>query len=398
MSTLDTLPRVFLLAGRDKRLAQGGPWVYSNEVRMDAEAKALAPGSLVQLIRVDGKPMAVGTFNAHTLIAFRRFGPPGCVVDRAFVAARVRAALALRDRLIPEPFYRLIHAEADGLPGLIADRYGDTMVLQIGTAGMEAMLDDVLAALDEAFAPKAVVLRNDSHARSLEGMKMYVKTARGAIEGPVPVRENGLEFLADPLVGQKTGWFFDQRRNRKMVADLCRTGGAVLDLYCHTGGFAVAAAAAGATSVLAVDRSTPALELARQAAARNGLNGKIAFEHADVFDRIEALGAEGRRFDVVVADPPAFVKARKDLGSGAKGYRKLVRLAAELVAPGGFLFVASCSHNMSPDLFAAEVAKGLSTAGRGGRVLAATGADVDHPVHPHLPETQYLKALLLQVD
>ena len=150
--------------------------------------------------------------------------------------------------------------------------------------------------------------------------------------------------------------------------------------------------------MLSVDRSTPALELARQAAARNGLDGKIAFEHADVFDRIEALGAEGRRFDVVVADPPAFVKARKDLGSGAKGYRKLVRLAAELVAPGGFLFVASCSHNMSPDLFAAEVAKGLSTAGRGGRVLAATGADVDHPVHPHLPETQYLKALLLQVD
>lgn len=398
MTAPDTLPRVFLLAGRDKRLAQGGPWVYSNEVRMDTEAKALPLGALVQLMRVDGKPLAVGMFNPRTLIAFRRLGPPGCAIDRAFVVARVRAALALRDRLIPEPFYRLIHAEADGLPGLVADRYGDTVVLQVGAAGMEVMLDDVLAVFDETFAPKTVVLRNDSHIRTLEGMKLYVKTPRGGVDGPIPMRENGLEFLADPLAGQKTGWFFDQRRNRKMVADLCRHGGTVLDLYCHTGGFAVGAAAAGAASVLAVDRSAPALDLARKAAARNGVAGKIAFEQADAFDRVEALGREGRRFDVVIADPPAFVKARKDLGSGAKGYRKLMRLAAGLVAPGGFMFVASCSHNMTSDLFAAEVAKGLSLAGRDGRVLAATGADVDHPVHPHLPETQYLKAQLLQVD
>lgn len=392
-----TVPSVHLQAGRDKRFVQGCPWVYSNEVRMDQAAKAIVPGSVVELHRVDGKPLAVGTFNPHTLIAFRRFGPPGAALDAGFVRARLKAALALRSRLIEEPYYRLIHAEGDGLPGLIADRYGDTVVLQVGTAGMEALLPGVLAGLEEAIGPKTVVLRNDSQARSLEGLDVYARVAKGDLAGPIAVREYGLSFLADPLGGQKTGWFFDQRRNRRDVAALCR-GARVLDLYTHTGGFAVAAAAAGATEVTAIDRSRPALDLAAQAGALNRVAERVRFESEDVFAALDAFAAESRQFDVVVADPPAFVKSRKDLASGAKGYRKLARLAAAVVAPGGFLFAASCSHNMPLDLFSAEVAKGISLAGRTGRILRTSGADVDHPVHPHLPETQYLKALTLQLD
>jgi 23S rRNA (cytosine1962-C5)-methyltransferase len=398
-NTTTAPPRVFVNPGQDRRLARGHPWVYANEIRMDAAAKALPPGTVVQLCRVDGKPLGVGTFNPHALIAFRLLArDPGAVVDAGFFADRLRAALRLRERLFDAPFYRLLHAEADGIPGLVTDRFGNAVVVQAGTAGMEALLPAFLAALDDALAPTTVVLRNDGAGRALEGLDSYARVAKGTPNGPVEVSEGNLTFLADPLSGQKTGWFFDQRDNRAFVGALCRNAARVLDVYCYAGAFAVTAAAAGARSVIGIDRSEPALALAKQAAERNGVAARCTFRPAEAFATLESLAADGKRFDVVIADPPAFAKSKKELPSGLKGYRKLARLAAAVVAPEGFLFIASCSHNVEATAFADEVARGLAAAGRTGRILRAAGAAPDHPVHPHLPETGYLKTLTLQLD
>ncbi len=365
---------------------------------MDGETKELPAGIPATLHRVDGKPLGAGTFNPHCLIAFRLFArDAGTAIDRAFIAGRAGRALALRRDLYDEPCYRMIHAEADGLPGLIVDRFGDVLAVQTGTAGMEALLEDVLAVLDDICGPSAVVLRNDSRGRALEGLASYIRLAKGELDGPVEVREGGLTFLADPLEGQKTGWFFDQRDNRAFVAGLA-AGGRMVDAYCHSGGFAISAAAAGATEALAVDSSEPALALARRAAAMNGVEGRCRFVRAEIFGELERLAGDGEMFRLVAADPPAFVTSRKDLKPGLKGDRKLARLAAALVEPGGFLFLASCSHNVEAAAFAAEVSRGIAGAGRTGRILRSAGAAPDHPVHPHLPESAYLKALVLQLD
>lgn len=391
-------PRIYLLPGRDKRIGHGHPWAYSNEIRMDVEAKALPPGTIASLHRVDGKPLGVGSFNPHALIAFRVFDREAQrELDAAFIEAKLRRALDLRRRLFEEPFYRLIHAEADGIPGLVVDRFGTAVVVQANTAGADALTGAVLAALDAVLSPEVVVLRNDSPARATEGLARLVSLAKGHLDGPVEIRENGAVYVADLLAGQKTGWFFDQRDNRAFVARLAR-GGRMLDAYCHSGGFAVAAAAAGADGVLGLDSSEPALALASRAAEANGLAGRCRFRRAQVFEALEGLVAERERFPVVVADPPAFVKSRKDLATGLRGYRKMARLAASLVAPGGILFVASCSHNVEAAAFAAEVVRGLVAAGRSGRIIRAAGAAADHPVHPHLPESAYLKTLTLHLD
>jgi 23S rRNA (cytosine1962-C5)-methyltransferase len=376
----------------------GHPWAYANELRIDAVVRRLPPGGLVRLSDAAGRPLGTAMFNVHSLIAARLLSAdPAAVIDRRFLADRLRAALALRDKLIPERFYRLVHAEADRLPGVIIDRYGDTLVVQTNTAGAEALLPELLAALEIVLAPRAIALRNDAPVRSLEGLDPYLRLAKGELDGPTEVIENGTHFFADLLGGQKTGWFFDLRGPRHLVAGLA-AGGILLDLYCHSGGFAVQAALAGARKVVAVDRSTPALVLAAKAAGRNAVGERCSFVAAEVFADLAARGARDERYTVVVADPPSFVKARKDLKAGIKAYRKLARLAAPLVAPGGFLFIASCSHHVPAVDFAEEVARGLTAAERSGRVIAAGGAGPDHPVHPHLPESAYLKWHVLQLD
>ena len=393
-----TRPIVTLQPGRHKRADSGHPWVYSNEIVMDAAAKALPPGTLVTLRKAGGEALGVATFNAHTLVSARLLDRDAKRrIDRDFFAARLESALALRRRLYAEPHYRLVHAEADGLPGIAADRFGDVLVAQINTAGMARLEEEWVAACDAVLAPRAIVLRNDSPARALEGLEPELRIAKGEIAGPIELVENGARFLADPREGQKTGWFFDQRDNRRFVAGLS-TGARVLDLYCYAGGFAVAAAQAGADAVLALDRSEPALALAAAAAALNGVGQRCRFQRADAFGELSRLVAAGERFGVVIADPPAFVKSKKDLGPGLRGYRKLARLAAALVEPGGVLFIASCSHNVEPADFAEAVRRGLEDAERSGRILRSAGAAPDHPVHPWLPESAYLKAQALVLD
>ena len=393
-----TRPIVTLQPGRHKRADSGHPWVYSNEIVMDAAAKALPPGTLVTLRKAGGEALGVATFNPHTLVSARLLDRDAKRrIDRDFFIARLESALALRRRLYAEPHYRLVHAEADGLPGIAADRFGDVLVAQINTAGMARLEEEWVAACDAVLAPRAIVLRNDSPARALEGLEPELRIAKGEIDGPIELLENGARFLADPREGQKTGWFFDQRDNRRFVAGLS-AGARVLDLYCYAGGFAVAAAQAGADAVLALDRSEPALALAAAAAALNGVGQRCRFQRADAFGELSRLVAAGERFGVVIADPPAFVKSKKDLGPGLRGYRKLARLAAALVEPGGVLFIASCSHNVEPADFAEAVRRGLEDAERSGRILRSAGAAPDHPVHPWLPESAYLKAQALVLD
>jgi 23S rRNA (cytosine1962-C5)-methyltransferase len=391
-------PAVTLLPGHQKRALHGHPWIFSNEVQMDAAAKALAPGSLVTLKTGDGRALGVATFNPHTLVAARLLDrDAGRRIDQEFLARRLRRALAIRERLYGEPFYRLIHAEADGIPGAVVDRFGDIVVAQLNTAGMTRLEGELLAALEAVLAPRAIVLRNDSSARAQEGLGEEVRVARGRLDGAVEVRENGARFEVDPLGGQKTGWFYDQRDNRRFMARLAKEA-RVLDLYCFLGGFAIEAAVAGAALTTGIDRSEPALALAGRSAALNGVGERCRFRRGEAFAELEGLASAGERFDVVIADPPAFVKSKKDLGPGLRGYRKLARLAAAVVAPQGYLFLASCSHNVSPEDFWEATRRGLEDASRSARLLLSAGAAPDHPVHPHLPESAYLKALALAVD
>jgi len=394
----ETTTDVFLQAGRDKRIGAGHPWVYANEVRMDADAKAIPPGTPVRLCRVDGKPLALGTFNAHALICFRAFAhaeEPG--VDRELITDRLRHALALRARFFDAPYYRAVHGEADGLPGLVVDRMGDVVVAQLSTAGTEALREPILAAIDEVLRPTAVVLRNDGAGRRLEGLADGIEVVKGSVNGPVEVQEGERRLLADPLGGQKTGWFFDQRGNREFVAGLC-DGARVLDLYAYAGPFAIAAVAVGAREVLAIDRSGPALDLVRECAAQGGYAPRLGIQQGDAFEALETMGSTHDTFDVAFCDPPAFAKSKREVGPAVRGYRKLARMAARVVSPGGLLALSSCSHNVTSEAFLEASARGIHRAGRGARLIRQAGAGPDHPIHPMLPESAYLKSLVFQLD
>ena len=391
-------PIIRLLPGHDRRVRAGSPWIYSNEIAIDAEAKKIPPGTPVRIETAEGKPFGTATLNLHALVAARLFDrDPKAALDAEWFARRLRAAVKLRERFFAKPLYRLVHAEGDALPGFVADRYGDVVVVQTNTAGAEALLGPFAAALESTLAPRAIVLRNDGSGRALEGLEDEVKVLRGTIDGPIEIEDRGARFPIDVIEGQKTGWYLDIAEARGRVARLAQ-GARVLDLYCHTGAFSIIAARAGAKSVRGLDSSVKALDLARQAAALNGLGERASFERAEIFGALEPLGTGTERFDLVIADPPSFVKSKKDLGPGARAYRKLARLAGACVERGGFFFIASCSHNITPEMFAREVAAGIAAATRGGRILMSGGAGPDHPIHPHLPETAYLKWLLLQLD
>lgn len=391
-------PVIKVSPGRQKRVRAGHPWIFSNEIDMTPEAKALPRGTVVDVIDAAGSMIGTAIFNPNTLISARllsahiRIDP-----DTAWLAGKIARAAALRDRLYDAPFYRLVHAEADGLPGLIVDRYGDACVVQINTAGMELLAAEIVAALHQTVAPTGIVLQRDSAARHLEGLPDVAPEIIGTVASPAPLTENGVGFLADLSEGQKTGWFYDHRENRARVAALS-AGRRVADVYSYLGGFGLQAAAAGAADVLCIDRSQPALDLAAQAAAAAGLADICRFEKSEAFAALEKLSDDKEKFGVVVIDPPAFVKSKKDLKPGARGYRKLTRLAAKIVEHDGILCVASCSHHMELSLYSEQVRRGIHDAGRNASILHIDGAGPDHPVHPHLPESAYLKCILMQLD
>jgi 23S rRNA (cytosine1962-C5)-methyltransferase len=390
-------PLLRLLPRFDRRLKAGYPWAFSNEIAMTPEHRRWAPGAPVRLEGDGGWRYGTFAFNPHSLIAARLLDhDPAAAIDAAWVQARIAAAAALRARICDSPHHRLVHAEADRLPGLVIDRFADVAVVQANSAAMDRLLPEITAALTSLLPLRAVVARNDSAARLQEGLPQEVRLLFGETAA-VEVDEAGVRFPIDPLEGQKTGFFLDQRPARDRVAALA-PGGRILDVFCHTGAFGLRAAAAGADRVTLVDSSAPALELARRAAERNGLSGRITIQRGDAFDVMAALAADGQQYDIVVCDPPAFAKSRKDADAGLRAYHRMTRLAAPLVAPGGFLLVASCSHHASLDAFTGQVAAALVRARREARVLFTGGAGPDHPVHPNLPESAYLKAQLLQLS
>ena len=387
---------VKLAPGQHKRIKAGHPWVYSNEIARRHLPDGLEPGALVTIVGDNGEVYGTAIYNPHSLLAARLIDRAGdSELDAEFLTGRLRRALDLRERLFDAPYYRLVHAEADGLPGLIVDRYGDAAAVQLNSAGMDRRRDAVLAALDNIVELQTIVLRNDSAGRALEGLPREVTTIRGDGAATVWLRENGAWFAASLEAGQKTGWFFDQRDSRAFLAKLAK-GARVADFYAYGGGFGIQAMCAGASSAVLIDRSQRALDQAAESARRNNVAEGCQLVKADAFEEMQRQAAQ--QYGIVVADPPAFVKSRKDLRAGCRAYRKMTRLAARLVAPGGILFVASCSYNVSLDLFGECVRKGLADARRPGRILRQAGAGADHPVHPHLPESAYLKSLTLLLD
>ncbi|MBI1218043.1 MAG: methyltransferase domain-containing protein [Rhodobacteraceae bacterium] len=376
----------------------GFPWVYADELVLDRRTKALAPGTLAVLEDTERKPMGLVTVNPRSKIIARMLdADPEAVIDRDWFAARLATALALRARLFAEPFYRLVHAEADGLPGVIIDRFGDVAVIQPNAAWAEALIEPLAEALTEVTGVASIVKNGTGRVRGLEGLAEETVVLRGAVDAPVPVRMNGATYLADVLGGQKTGLFYDQRPNHAFAQALSN-GARVLDVFAHVGGFGLAALAGGAATTLAVDSSAPALALATDAAARMGMADRFATRQGDAFAVLEALATEGAQFDLVICDPPAFAPNKQALEAGLRAYERVAKLAAPLVAPGGYLGLCSCSHAADLSAFRAASARGIGRGGRRGQIIHTGFAGPDHPMLPQLAESAYLKALFFRLD
>ena len=381
-----------------RAIRHGFPWVYADELVTDRRTQALEPGDFAQLEDGERAPLGLVTVNLKSKIIARMIDrDPAAVIDTAWFDARISRALALRNALFDAPYYRLIHAEADGLPGVVIDRFGDVAVIQPNAAWAEVHLAEITAALIRQTEVTAVVKNGTGRARGLEGLPEETGMLLGMVHGPVLVRMNGATYMADVLGGQKTGLFLDQRPNHAFAARLVR-GARVLDVFSHVGGFALAALAAGAASALSVDSSAPALALASQGAAASRFADRFATRQGDAFAVMEALASEPARFDLVVCDPPAFAPAKPALQAGLRAYERVAKLAADLVAPGGYLGLCSCSHAVDLSTFRTASARGIGRAGRQAQILHTGFAGPDHPTLPQLAESGYLKALFFRLN
>jgi 23S rRNA (cytosine1962-C5)-methyltransferase len=396
-SALD-LPELRLKPREERRIAGGHLWIFSNEVdTARTPLTAFEPGALCRVLAGSGRFLGYASVNPHALICARILGrDPGLAPGRSLLVRRLQVALALRERLYARPFYRLVYGESDGLPGLVLDRFGDVVVGQIGTVGMEAMKQAILEALDKVIGPKTVIWKNDSGARELEDLPAYVETAQGPSITEAVLEENGVRYRVPMGHGQKTGWFYDQAYNRQALLKYVH-GARVLDVFSYLGAWGLAAARAGAREVLCVDSSAPALELLQLSVRDNGLQEIVRSDRADAFDALAALRAAGEKFDVVIVDPPAFVKRRKDLPKGQAAYRKLNQQAMQLLARDGILVSCSCSHHLGQDDLIATIQQAARHVDRFAQLVEVGGHAPDHPIHPAIPETRYLKSLFCRV-
>jgi 23S rRNA (cytosine1962-C5)-methyltransferase len=375
----------------------GFPWVYADELVTDRRTASLAPGALAVLEDGERREIGLVTVNTKSKIIARMLDRDASAqIDQAWFAARLTTALALRERLHDTPHYRLIHAEADGLPGVIIDRFGDAAVIQPNAAWAEAHIDALSAALQQVTGVSVVIKNGTGRARALEGLKDENVVLAGTLSGPIPVPMNGATYFADLEGGQKTGLFFDQRPNHAFAKRLAK-GSNVLDVFSHVGGFALAALAGGAQSALAVDASAPALALAAKGAAASGF-ANFTTRQGDAFDLLEALGTEDARFDMVICDPPAFAPNKNALEAGLRAYERVAKLAAGLVSQGGYLVLCSCSHAADLTAFRNACARGIGRGGRKGQLIYTGFAGPDHPMMPVLAESAYLKSLFFRLD
>jgi 23S rRNA (cytosine1962-C5)-methyltransferase len=390
------LPELRLKPREDRRLSAGHLWVFSNEVdTVRTPLTGFATGALVRIVGDRDRFLGYAYVNPHALICARILGrdpkyPPG----KSLIVHRLQVALELRKRLYAAPFYRLVYGESDGLPGLVLDRYGDVFVGQIGTAGMEALKGAVVDALGKVLAPAAIVWKNDSGARELEGLPSYVETAHGTPPSHVWVEENGVRYRVAIGTGQKTGWFYDQAANRRAFVRYV-AGARVLDVFSYLGGWGLAAAKVGAREVVCVDSSASALESLQASADENDLH--VETRRDDAFDALAALREAGEKFDVVVLDPPAFIKRKRDAPKGAAAYRKLNQLAMQLLPRDGFLVSCSCSHHLPQEELVNVIQQSARHLGRTAQLVEQGGHAPDHPIHPAIPETRYLKALFCRI-
>lgn len=382
----------------DRRLRAGHLWVYSNEVDVAATPlREFQPGQPVTIQASNGKFLGAGYINPNVLLCARLVSrDPDHPLGPSLLVHRLNVALSLRERLYAKPFYRLVYGEGDGLPGLIVDRYGDLCVAQITTAGMERLKDDILAALQKVVKPAAVLWRNDSPVRELEGLERTVADAAGVVPDAVEIEEDGLRFRIAPRTGQKTGWFYDQRDNRARL-DRYVQGRRVLDVFSYTGAWGVRAAARGARDVLCVDSSAAALDQVAVNAALNGVGDRVQTRQGDAFAVLKALREARERFDVVVVDPPAFIKRRKDFKEGTLAYRRLNEMAMQVLDRDGILVSCSCSQLLARETLAQTLLQGARHLDRNLVILEQGRQGPDHPVHPAIPETDYLKVILARV-
>ena len=390
------LPVLRLKRNEDRRLQAGHLWVFSNEIEVQQTPLVkFKAGELVRVLAHNDRALGLAYVNPQSLIAARLL-ETWKIPDAAWLASRMRLALALRERLYSKPYYRLVYGEADGLPGLVVDRYGSACVVQIGTAGMEQLKPAIQAALKEVIRYESLLFKNDSTARAMEGLPSYVEVAEGSFEQPAMILEDGLEFRAPLAEGQKTGWFFDQAANRRALSKYVRKGARVLDVFSYVGAWGVRAAHQGAADVLCVDSSAAALQLAAANAERNGV--KLLTRNGDAFDVLEELAKQGARFDIAIIDPPAFAKRRKDLPKALAAYKRLNQLALQVIADDGVLVSCSCSYHVSAQDLQDAIAKAARGADKHLQILEIGGQAPDHPVHPAIPETRYLKAYFCRVN
>ncbi len=358
-------------------------------------SRRFAPGALCRVVGDRDRFLGYAYVNPHALICARIVGrdpahPPG----KSLFVHRLQVALALRKRLYATPFYRLVYGESDGMPGLVLDRFGDIVVGQIGTVGMEALKAEVVAAVEKVLSPRAFIWKNDSGARELEGLPSYVETASGEPVAEAIVEENGVRFFVPMGQGQKTGWFYDQAANRRSMLKYV-AGARVLDVFSYLGAWGLAAARAGAADVLCVDSSAPALELLQRSATANALAVRTLRD--DAFDALAGLREAGEKFDVVIVDPPAFVKRRKDIHKGQAAYRKLNQLAMQVLVRDGILISCSCSHHLATEDLAGAIQQSARHLDRFAQIIEVGSQAPDHPIHPAIPESRYLKSLVCRV-
>ncbi|MAQ51302.1 MAG: RlmI/RlmK family 23S rRNA methyltransferase [Pseudomonadales bacterium] len=393
-----SLPSLRLKANAERRIRAGHLWVFSNEVdTAQTPLTAFEAGQQAQLETSSGKPLGLVCISPNNLICARLFGrDTGHLLDKSLLVHRFKVALSLRERLFDKPFYRLVYGESDLLPGLVVDRFGDYFVVQIANPGMERVRDAIVEALVQVFKPQAVLFKNDSGARKLEGLDSYVEDAYGVMPEKVALEENGVRFEAPVRDGQKTGWFYDHRANRARLAPYV-AGKRVLDLYSYIGGWGVQAAAFGASEVMCVDSSAPALDCVEANAELNGVAEKMAVVEGDVMAALRELKGANERFDVVIADPPAFIKKRKDIRNGEAAYRRLNEQAMRLLNKDGILVSASCSMHLEEDRLR-DALLGASRHLDRNLIITERGFQgADHPLHPAIPETGYIKALFCRV-
>ncbi len=391
-------PVLKLNKNEERRIRAGHLWVFSNEVNVqETPFHLFEPGSLVDVQASNGKSMGVAYINPASLICARLLSrDPGYPPNQSLLVHRIKVALSLRERFFAKPYYRLVYGESDFLPGLVVDRFGDVLVVQITTLGMEKFRQEIIAALDKVIKPQVIVLRNDSSSREREGLDSYIETVKGELSEKVLVEDMGVRYEVPILQGQKTGWYYDQRMNRQALTGLVK-GMRVLDVFSYIGAWGVKAAVEGANEVMCIDASEQALDSVHHNAELNGVADKVATLQGDAFDALKELREAKEKFDLVIVDPPAFIKRKKDFKNGREAYFRLNQMAIQVLSKDGILVSGSCSHHLPRQELQNIILQSSRHLDRNAQILIQGYQGPDHPVHPAIPETEYLKAIYARV-